>query len=305
MKEVLVTGGAGFIGSHLVEQLVHRGDHVTVIDDLSNGNTENLRMVWDKIEFIKGDVSKPLTKLELAEPIDQIFHLACFPRSMSFDNPTRDTEVNALSTLNVIELARKSDSKIVFSSNSGIYDTSIIPIDENTSNNSKTPYDLNKLQSEEYLKLYNKTFGTKYTIFRFATVYGPRQNVSPDWKPVVVEFISKLKNDEKATIYWDGDQTRDFIFVADLVKALVSTLDDKKGIGETMILGSGVETSINDLYNIVSDLLDKKIEPIRKPMQLGDIKRMRYNCEKAKTILNWRAETSLTEGVEKIIEWMN
>ena len=301
MKRILVTGGAGFIGSHLVEELVKLGHDVTVVDSLSNGKLQNLDAVKDKLNFQKNDVSE-LPSFQ--DDFDVIYHLACFPRSQSFANPKRDVEVNVIGMVNILELAKKNKAKVIFSSNSGIYDTSKIPIDENTPGNPKTPYDLDKLQAENYLKLYAKTYGIKYVIFRFATVYGTRQKVSPEWKPIVMEFVTKLKSKETPTIYWDGEQTRDFINVKDIVKALILALKNEKVVNETMILGSGKETSINELYGIVSRLMDVTITPIRKPMQLGDIKRMLYDCKKAQKILGWKPKITLKEGITEIINQM-
>ncbi|MBS7614767.1 NAD-dependent epimerase/dehydratase family protein [Candidatus Bathyarchaeota archaeon] len=298
MKRILVTGGAGFVGSHLVDELVMLGHNVTVVDDLSNGTLQNISLVRDRICFVQCDVSKPLL---MQGDYDVIFHLACFPRSQSFVNPRRDVEVNVIGMVNVLELARKDDAKVIFSSNSGIYDTSKIPINERTLDNPKTPYDLDKLQAENYLRLYNKTYGVKYVVFRFATVYGPRQRVSQEWKPVIMEFITKLKNREPPTIYWDGEQTRDFIFVKDIVRALVLAVDVKEAENETMILGSGKETSINELYCTVSRLMNAYIKPKRGPMQLGDIRRMLYDCRKAQRILGWHPEVTLKQGITEIL----
>ncbi|UCG45249.1 MAG: GDP-mannose 4,6-dehydratase [Candidatus Bathyarchaeota archaeon] len=297
MKRVLVTGGAGFIGSHLVEKLVSLSHDVTVLDDLSNGDLEKLRNVRDAITFLKHDISKR-TRLE---GLDAIYHLACFPRSRSFQNPQRDVEVNVVGMINVLELARRNNAKVVFSSNSGIYDTSRIPIDEHSPDKPKTPYDLDKLQAEQYMKLYGDTFAVKSVIFRFATVFGDRQSISPEWKPVVMEFISKLQKEQKPTIYWDGEQTRDFIHVDDIVEALLLALESDGANGETMILGSGSETSINELYHSIGHLLKTSIEPTRKPKQLGDIRRMRYNCAKAEKILGWKPRISLDEGLRRTI----
>ena len=300
MKKILVTGGAGFIGSHLVERLVELGCEVTVLDNLSNGSLTNLKNVIGKIKFIREDVSR---KHWTCPPprYDTIYHLACFPRSMSFQNPQRDVEVNVIGIVNVLEAAKRNKAKVIFSSNSGIYDTSNLPINEETPDNPKTPYDLDKLQSEKYLKLYYATYGVPFVIFRFATVYGERQKVSEEWKPVVMEFITKLMNKEPPTIYWDGEQTRDFIYVDDIVDALVLALENEDAIGETMILGTGKETSINRLYQIISETLNVNVEPLRKPKVLGDIKRMRYDCSKARKILGWEAKTTLKEGVNKIV----
>jgi UDP-glucose 4-epimerase len=304
---ILVTGGAGFVGSHLVDALLAAGHSVTVIDDLSNGSLENVAHVRDRITFVEKDITTPpSTWFEGTAPtFDAIYNLACWPRSRSFTDPKRDVEVNVIGMVHAIQLAKEQGARVLFSSNSGIYDTSVIPISEATGDAPKTPYDLDKLMAEEFLKLYGRTFDLDYVIFRFATVYGPRQRTTEEWKPVVVEFIDKLKKGIAPTIYWDGNQTRDLIFVKDLVRALVLALDSQTARHETMILGTGVETSMNDLYESVSRQLAVDIEPERKPMQLGDIARMRYDCAKAERILGWRANTPLDDGVAEIIEFMS
>jgi UDP-glucose 4-epimerase len=301
--EILVTGGAGFVGSHLVDRLVTSGHRVTVIDDLSNGTLENLAAVIDEVTFIQKDItSPPETWFAAAPPVfDVIYNLACWPRSRSFTDPKRDVEVNVIGMIHAILLAQDTGARIVFSSNSGIYDTSTIPIDESTGDNPKTPYDLDKLQAEEFLKLYGRTFDLDYVIFRFATVYGPRQRTSEEWKPVVMEFISKLRSGVAPQISWDGEQTRDFVYVKDLVHALMATLGNTRASRQTMILGSGSETSMNTLYSMVSQELGVKLEPRRGPMILGDIARMRYDCRKAEEILRWRPETSLRQGIAEIV----
>ena len=297
---ILVAGGAGFVGCHLVDKLVQQGHKVDVVDDLSNGKLDNLQGVMPKIRFHKLDVSRPFADEFSNDPFDVIYYLPCFPRSQSFEDPKRDVEVNVIGMVHTLELARKSKSKVIFSSNSGIYDTSKIPIDEKTSDSPKTPYDLDKLQAERFMKLYREVYGVEFVIFRFATVYGPRQSLSPTWKPVVLEFIAQMMKGQRPTIYWDGEQTRDFIYVADLVEAL-ALATRKEAAGETMILGSGKETSINQLFRTVSQILGVNIEPIREPKKLGDIRRMRYNCRKAERILGWKARTTLEQGIERII----
>jgi UDP-glucose 4-epimerase len=305
--QVLVTGGAGFVGSHLVDSLVAAGHAVTVIDDLSNGNLDNLSGTMDRITFVQKDITTPpATWFDGEAPaFDVIYNLACWPRSRSFTDPKRDVEINVIGMVHAIQLALKSNARVIFSSNSGIYDTSHIPINEDTADTPKTPYDLDKLTAEEFMKLYGAAFDLNYVIFRFATVYGPRQRTTEEWKPVVVEFIDKLKKGIAPTIFWDGNQTRDLIFVKDLVRALVLALDSKEAYRETMILGTGVETSMNDLYGSVSRQLGVDIEPERKPMILGDIARMRYDCAKAERILGWKASTPLDDGVAAIIDFMS
>jgi len=288
---ILITGGAGFIGSHLAEALV-KGEHdITVLDDLSNGTIKNLESIHGEYKFIRGDVANDGT---ITKDYDVIYHLACWPRSRSFSNPFRDVEVNVNGMVNVLEAARRSDAKVIFSSNSGIYDTCKLPITEDSPDNPKTPYDLNKLTAEKYLELYYKTYGIDYTIFRFATVYGPRQRTSEEWKPVVIEFIDKLSQGLYPTIYWNGLQTRDFIYVDDIVKNLVSAL--KWTIKGPIILATGKETSINELYDTISRKLNVAIHPKRAPMVLGDIPRMQYKE-------NGYAQITVEAGIERILAW--
>jgi len=302
--KVLVSGGAGFIGSHLVERLTREGNEVVVVDDLSNGSLDNLEEIRNEIKFYRDDVSS----LEFYNWIkntdfDVIYHLACFPRSFSFDDPIRDYQVNIGSMINLVHAFKNKNTRIIFSSNSGIYDTSELPINEKTRDNPQTPYDLNKLTSERYLQLYGKTFNLPFVIFRFGTVYGERQKLSDIWRPVVMEFIDKLSRGKPATIYDDGKQTRDFINVRDIVDALIKASYTNEALYKTMILGSGVETSINELYSIICYKLGGYIEPNREPKKLGDIRRMRYDCREAERILGWSAKISLEEGIDKILEW--
>jgi UDP-glucose 4-epimerase len=301
--EVLVTGGAGFVGSHLVDSLVTAGHSVTVIDDLSNGRMENLAGSLGSIRVVEKDITEPPeTWFESAAPaFDVVYNLACWPRSRSFADPKRDVEVNVIGMVHSILLALESKARVIFSSNSGIYDTSSIPIDESTPDSPKTPYDLDKLTAEEFLKIYGDNFGLDFVIFRFATVYGPRQRTTEEWKPVVVEFIDKLKRGVAPSISWDGNQTRDLIYVKDLVKALVLALDSEAASRRTMILGTGVETSVNKLFETVSAQLGADIEPMRTPKIMGDIARMRYDCARAESILGWKASTPLEQGVAEII----
>jgi len=298
----LVTGGAGFIGSHLADRLVMENHQVVVVDDLSNGNFNNLAS-RHRVEFHHVDVSSAEFQ-RLWFKVDAIYHLACYPRSVSFIDPARDVEVNIGGMVNVLEIARRTNAKVIFSSNSGIYDTSQLPIDESAKDNPKSPYDINKQTSEQYLKLYNQVYGVPFVIFRFATVYGPRQRVSREWHPVVMEFCTKLARGEAPTIYGDGEQTRDFVYVSDIVDALVKALTNKEAIGETMLLGTDTETSINQLYKTVSEQLGIIAMPSHGKEILGDIRRMRYNSAKANRILGWKPQVTLNEGIQKIMGYL-
>jgi len=305
--KILITGGAGFIGSHLTEELVQAGNEVTILDNLSNGCMSNLKNVEKDIQMLKLDISFPLTTIKRhigKIDFDQIYHLACYPRSLSFVDPDRDLMVNARGTLNVLELARANNAKIVFTSNSGIYgEPQYLPIDEKHPDAPSTPYDANKLVSEYYLKVFNKEHGIKSAICRLATVYGPRQRTSPQWKPIVAEFVDKILSGKKPTINWDGLQTRDLIFVKDIVAGLQKAMNSDISDGTVCILGTGVETSIKEIYDAVCELT--KMEPgyEKGNKYPGDLRRMRYNSEKAKKLLEFEAKYTVSDGIKQYIAW--
>jgi len=304
----LITGGAGFVGSHLAEKLVHDKATVVIVDDFSNGTMANLEKVKDKVTVLKQDISAPFAQLKEAlggHRFDGIFHLACFPRSLSLKDPFRDLEVNAKGTLNVLELARLNKVKVVFTSNSGIYgDPEYLPINEKHPDKPSTPYDANKLVSEYYLKIYYHIYGIPIAICRLATVYGERQRTKPEWKPVIPEFATKVWRGESPVIYWDGEQTRDLIYVKDVVQGLVKAFASDNTADEVFILGTNVETSVNRIYQIICQALGKQIEPTRADKVAGDIRRMKLSFEKAERTFGFKPEYSLEQGVKNYIDWL-
>ena len=307
-ESILVTGGSGFVGSHLVEKLVEGGNRVTIIDDFSNGRIENLKNVKEAITIIKGDISIPVSKLKKllgGYQFTKIFNLACHPRSLSLSNPVRDLEVNALGTLNILEIARTYNKcKVVFTSNSGIYgEPQYLPINEKHIDNPTTPYDANKLVAEYYLKIYHRIYGIPIGICRLATVYGERQMAKPDWKPVIAEFAYKISKNISPVICWDGKQTRDLIYVKDVVQGLMKASQAETG-DNIFILGTGVETSINQIYSLVCKALGKNVKPKRRKKMPGDIRRMQYSSKKAKTFFEFEPLYSTEEGIKQYVDWM-
>ena len=301
MRKYLITGGAGFVGSHLADRLVRHGDEVTVIDDFSNGSKENISHL--SVNLLKTDISKKLAPAILKKLADKrfdvIYHLACFPRSMSFEDPFRDVEVNVAGMVNVLELAKRAKSKVVFSSNSGIYGTpEKLPINEDCEDRPSSPYDVDKLAAEYFLKVYSRAFGIPATIFRFGTVYGSRQKVSPTWKPVIAEFVCKMLKKTAPTIDGDGEQTRDFIHVSDIVAALIKAADTETDL-KPIILSSNTETSINQLYNTIAKLLGFRKPPKKAAAKIGDVRRMWYDNARAKKVLRWSPKMNLVEALRQ------
>ena len=304
---VLITGGAGFVGSHLAEKLVELDHEVFILDNLSNGSLDNIQNILDKVKFVNGDVSSRFFLNTFKNlDFDVIFHLACHPRSFSFKDPWTDVDVNIKGMINVLELAKKNKAKVIFSSNSGIYSVDKIPVDESCPDSPKTPYDVDKLAAEHYCKVYHSQFGIPIIIFRFATVYGPRQRINKQlqWKPVIIEFVSKMLRGIPPTIDGDGTQTRDFIYVKDIVNALVKSMNCDKAVGEVILLSTGIEISINRLFEMISDIIGVNLLPKYGPPKPGDIRRMCYLNRKARQILNWEPIYSLETGLKETVEWV-
>jgi UDP-glucose 4-epimerase len=306
-SKLLVIGGAGFVGSHLTDALLDMGATVQIIDDFSNGNMANLEQVKDRVVIKKHDITLPLDQLKKAVgdfKYDGIFHLACWPRQMSLKNPHRDVEVNAYGTINVLELARARGVKMVFTSNSGIYgEPEYLPMDEKHPDKPSTPYDANKLVSEYYMKIYHNIYRLPIGICRLATVYGDRQRAKPDWKPVIPEFASKVQHGEAPVIYWDGEQTRDLIYVKDVVQGLTKAFESDKTDNEVFLLSTGKETSINEIYRIVCRELGVNIEPKRAEKVPGDIRRMILSNAKANKTFGFKPDFNLEHGIKAYIKW--
>ena len=302
---LLLTGGAGFVGSHFAD-LYAKDNEIVVMDDLSNGSLKNLQAVKDRIKFIQIDISRQSAITKQRRKFDGIFHLACHPRSFSFNNPSRDVDVNVRATLHLLELARKTDAKMIFTSNSGIYgDPQYLPMDEKHPISCKTPYDVNKFSSELHMRAYRKQYGIKTVVCRLATVYGPRQRVNEKlgWRPVVAAFIQQLIKDKPPTVFGDGEQTRDLIYVKDVAHGLMDAFNSPQAEGETFNLGTGVETSINMLLTKVGKTLGKSVAPIHGPPSVGDLRRMCLAIDKAKRAFNFQISYPLDSALNEYVKW--
>jgi UDP-glucose 4-epimerase len=311
--KILVTGGAGFIGSHLADALIERGHRVVVIDNLSTGKKENINK---KAKFYKIDICSPrIVEIFKKEKPEIVFHLAAqINVRKSAEDPLFDAKVNILGSLNVIQKfvqlrtsyfkPRTSNLKLptfIFASTGGaIYgEAREIPTPENYPENPISPYGIAKLTVENYLGFYKENFGLKFVSLRFSNVYGPRQDPKGE-AGVVAIFIEKLLKGERSTIFGDGKQTRDFIFVEDVVSACLKAME-YKGKKEIFNIGTGIETSINELYKIISKSLRTKIKPKYASEKPGDLKRSCLDISLAKRELKWRPKYNLEKGLEKTI----
>ncbi len=298
----LVTGGAGFIGSHLVDALVQRGDDVTVIDDLSNGREQNLvAAIGAGATFVRGDVRDAGALAQVvaeAEP-EVIFHLAAqVDVRISVADPAYDARTNLEGTINVLEAARAAATRrVVFSSTGGaIYgETDLMPTPESVAPLPMAPYGQSKFCAERYLALYERMYGMSTLALRFGNVYGPRQDPHGE-AGVIAIFCGRLQAGERPRIYGDGLQTRDYIYVADLAQALVSA--GASDAGGVVNIGTQTETSVLELLHVLAELHGPGApEPEFAPARMGEIERSCLDATRARELLGWSASTPIAEGL--------
>lgn len=304
--KILVTGGAGFIGSNLVDELVKQDYDVVVVDNLSTGKEDNLKEVKEKIKFYKIDITddQKLSEVFEQEKPEAIFHLAAQINVVkSKEDPDWDRQQNYYGSLNVIEKCKNHNvKKIIFSSSAAVYgDTKQIPTKESHPTAPYSPYGENKLDVERHLDKYYNEYNLSYIALRYSNVYGPRQ-ISEAEGGVVAIFCDKVVYGNAPTIYGDGEQTRDLIYVGDVVRANILALESEK-IGVYNI-STKKEISISSLVDLIKKNTDHpKIEPIHDPARLADQARSALDNSKAKAELDWEPQISLEQGIKQTIEW--
>lgn len=303
---VLVTGGAGFIGSHLVEELLRRGDSVRVLDDFSTGRRENLASLPGDMEIVEADLRDARRVEEAVRGVEWVFHLAAFisvPQSML--DPQTCFDVNVGGTVGLLEAARRAGvRKVVLASSTAVYgDTDVFPTPEETPLAPLSPYALSKQVNELYASLYTRTFGLPVAALRFFNVYGPRQRPDSPYAAAIPIFISRLLAGQPIVIYGDGGQSRDFIFVKDVVRANLMAAESEVA-GEAYNVCSGRETTILDLMEELSEVSPRQPEVRHEAPRPGDIYRSVGNPEKAARDFGFRAQTSLADGLAATLEWM-
>ena len=300
-KKALVTGGAGFIGSHIVDALVSMGCNVTVFDNLSTGNLLNLKHIKDRITFYKGDIRDQKILIKTSEDCDIIFHQAAVVSvPQTVDNPVDSAMVNDMGTLYVLEAARKNNIKrVVFASSCAVYgDNPDLPKRENMSPKPQSPYAVQKLTGEFYDSLYFELYGLETVCLRYFNVYGPRQDPSSPYSGVISIFMTKAFGGKTPVIYGDGNQYRDFIFVKDVVKANLLAANGSEAKGKIFNIGTGRYVRINELWNKISQLTGNNIEPKYEPARSGDIRESVANIDRAKKTLGFEPDYSFEKGLE-------
>lgn len=295
---VLVTGGAGFIGSHIVDELVKKNIKTIVIDNSTIKEIQiNKKVKYYNADIVKANISRIFDK---ERPEIVIHQAAQISNLESLNNPLYDAEVNIIGTVNLLECCRQYNiKKIIYASSAAVYgEPEYLPIDEEHNTKPISCYGISKLVPEHYIRVYNQLYGIKYTILRYANVYGPRQDTEGEGGVISI-FIDKMLKGERPIIFGTGEQTRDFICVKDIAAANIAALD--KGDNCILNISTGVNTSINELVKILNNILGKNLKPVYKPKREGDIEHSYLDNALAVKVLGWKPRVSLEEGLREIV----
>lgn len=306
MKRFLVTGGAGFIGSHIVEALVKKGQGARVLDNFLSGRKENLKAVIDRIELIKGDIRSNDTCLKVTKGVDFVLHQAALrsvPKSMI--NPWEYNDVNIQGTLNLLKACVKNKVKIfVFASSSSVYgEARIFPEKEDFLPQPISPYALTKLAGEHYCRIFSYNYGLPTISLRYFNVFGPRQSLDDEYAVVIPKFINCLLKNEPAPIYGAGKQSRDFTYVENVVVANILATQRRNAKGEVFNIASGKDYSVLDLLKILNKLMQKDIKPIFKDGRPGDVFRTLADLSRSRKGLGFKPEIDFIKGLKLTLEY--
>jgi UDP-glucose 4-epimerase len=300
---VIVTGGAGFIGSHLADAFAARGDHVTVVDDLSAGRPSRL---GERVSVHKVNITDARALDQVIDSVrpELICHLAAqIDVRASVAEPAADAQTNVLGTINVLEAARTASTRVLFCSTGGaLYGRDApIPSMEDVLPLPESPYGIGKYCAEQYLGFYNRLHGTAHSVLRLANVYGPRQDPAGE-AGVVPIFCSQVLAGRRPTIFGDGTQTRDYVYVGDVVSAFLAAADRRRP--GTWNIGTGVEVSVLDLARVIGEVTGLPVDYTLAPSRQGELQRSALAVERAKADLGWTATTALAHGVRSVCDWI-
>jgi nucleoside-diphosphate-sugar epimerase len=302
----LITGGAGFIGSNIVERLVEQNQKVRVIDNFITGRRENLAPFVDKIELVEGDIRNVDDLKKACKGVDYILHQAAL-RSVpkSVDEPVLTNEINIAGTLKLLMAAKEAGVKrVVYASSSSIYgDALSFPQKEQDLPRPISPYAVSKLSGEYYCRTFSATFGLETVSLRYFNVFGPRQNPESKYSAVIPAFISKMLKDEPPIVEWDGNQSRDFSYVGNVVDANLKAAIIPDISGEVLNIACGETISIKGIVNLLSEILNKDLKPTFAPKRRGDVSKTCADISKMRTILKLQPQVRFKDGLEKTVNW--
>lgn len=310
-SRILVTGGAGFIGSHIVDRLLGEGFDVTVLDNLSMGNLENIAQHKGKKEFhfVKGDIRNFDLVRNTVKDIDAVFHEAAFVSvTLSLEDPMLVNDVNVTGTLNLLKAAVDLNVKrFILASSAAVYGETATPRKgEEIPPEPAQPYGVSKLAAESYTRSFYGSYGLETVALRYFNVFGPRQrfDIQSPYGGVITIFVNRLIRNMAPIIYGDGEQTRDFVYIRDLVEANMLALNSKNAAGDFFNIGTGIETSINKVAEALKNSLNKKdIKNVYAENRPGELKRGYADISKAKKALNYAPKFSFEQGIAELVKW--
>ncbi len=305
MAFYLVTGGAGFIGSHLAEELVRRGERVRVADNFVTGKRENLAHV-PGVELFEGDLADMSAARRAVQGVDYVLHQAAIPSvPRSVDDPVTSNRANIDASLNVLVAARDAKvRRVVYAGSSSAYgNTPTLPKIETMPTAPLSPYALQKLVAEQYCQMFTQLYGLETVTIRYFNVFGPRQDPSSPYSGVISLFIRALVEGRQPTIYGDGEQTRDFTYVANVVDGVLRACTAKGASGEVINVATGGRISLNRLFSAVKSLTGSSVEPVYAAERAGDVRDSQADISKARTLLGYEPSVTLEQGLEKTVAW--
>jgi UDP-glucose 4-epimerase len=302
----LVTGGAGFIGSHIVEELVQQGERVRVVDNLSTGKRENLQHLMEEIEFIEGDLRDIDTAARVVQGVQRVLHQAAIPSvHRSIQDPKGSTENNLNGTLHLLMAARDAGVKrVVYASSSSIYgDSPSLPKVEDALPQPLSPYAASKLAGEYYCRVFHQVYGLETVSLRYFNVFGPRQDPHSQYAAVIPRFITLALARKPLVVYGDGEQSRDFAFVANIVQANLLASEATGVAGEQINVGGGEQISLNQLIEELKVFFDAGLQVEYAAPRPGDVRHSLASIEKAQRLLGYASSVSFSEGLQRTVEW--
>ena len=305
MANYLVTGGAGFIGSHLVEELARRGERVRVVDNLSTGKRQNIAHLAS-VEFVEGDLADLEVARRAVTGMDYVLHQAAIPSvPRSVQDPITSNRANIDASLNILVAARDAGIKrLVYAGSSSAYgDTPTLPKVETMATAPLSPYALQKLVAEQYCQMFTRLYGLETVTIRYFNVFGPRQDPSSPYSGVISLFISALCEGRQPTIYGDGEHTRDFTYVANVVDGVLRACAAAGASGEVINVATGERISLNTLFKTIRELVNAHVNPIYAPPRPGDVKDSQADISKARRVLGYAPIVSFEEGLARTVAW--
>ncbi len=306
MTLALVTGGAGFIGSHLVEGLLARGYEVRVLDNFATGRRENLAQVTDKIEVIEGDVQNLTTVRTAVRRVELVFHQAALPSvERSVKNPLESNAVNTMGTLNVLLAARDANVKrVIYASSSAVYgNTPTLPKDEAMTPVPLSPYAVSKLAAEQYVKIFNQLYGLSAVSLRYFNVFGPRQDPTTQYAGVIAKFTTCALEGKPYPVFGDGEQSRDFTYVENVVRANLAAAEVELKDAPVLNIAYGSRTTLNQIIALLNELTRQKLAAHYGPERTGDVRHSQASLERAKQVLDYAPPIDVREGLRRTLEW--